>query len=83
MIIILRFFEDMKISDIAIILNYNKGKTLYNDFKNEIEQIKEGHKSLNSFYKIKTNNENILYVGIHIVKSQASIDEKVKYYNYR
>lgn len=63
----------------------SQGKELYNQYLKEVEQLKheniDNHKMITSWYDIKTDNEQILSIGLYLEEIQASSYREIKYYN--
>lgn len=62
----------------------NEGKTLYNDYIKEIEELKkegiEGREMVDSWYDVKTDNDKILSLALYTYRAQGSSNTEGKYY---
>ncbi|CEN77652.1 anti-sigma-V factor rsiV [Paraclostridium sordellii] len=61
------------------------GKKLYNQYLEEVKGLKEsnesGHKSAESWYEVKTDNENTLSLVIYQYEAQGSSNTTRRFYN--
>lgn len=61
------------------------GKKLYNQYLEEVKELKEsnesGHKSAESWYEVKTDNDNILSLVIYEYEAEGSSNTTRRFYN--